>query len=70
MGRRGKEDKLSVVMELGRRKSYPDTKMAAIVAWHEARSDVQTWQIGQEFNLGHGDYRDIEEEQLDRPISD
>jgi len=42
MGRRGKEDKLSVVMELGRRKSYQDTKMAAIVAWHEARSDVQT----------------------------
>ena len=60
----GKEYKLSVVVELGRRKNNPDAKMAAIVAWLKARPDIQTWQIGPEFDLWHGDYRDIEEEQL------
>ena len=58
----GKEDKLSVVVELGRGNSDPDSKMAGIVAWLKSRPDIQTWKIGPEFDLWHGEYQDIEEE--------
>ena len=57
----GKDDRLSVVVELGRRSDSPDAKLTRIVAWLEARIDVQDWMIGEEFDVWHGDFRDIEE---------
>jgi uncharacterized protein YggL (DUF469 family) len=58
----GKEDKLNVVVELGRRSDDPDAKMTKITAWLDARSDVQSWRLGEEFDLWHGNFQDIEDE--------
>ena len=55
----GKEDKLSVVMELGRRSNDPDKRLNKITAWLDARPDVKTWKIGEEFDVWHGDYKEI-----------
>ena len=55
----GKEGKLCVVVELGRRSDDPDTRLNKITAWLDARPDVKTWKIGEEFDVWHGDYKDI-----------
>jgi uncharacterized protein YggL (DUF469 family) len=57
----GREDNLSVVVELGLRSDDPDARLNKITAWLDARLDVQTWKIGEEFDVWHGDYKDIEE---------
>ena len=57
----GKGDRLNVVVELGRRSGSPEAKLTSIIAWLEARFDVQEWMIGEEFDIWHGDFRDIEE---------
>ena len=58
----GKEDKLDVIIELGRRPDDPDARMANIIAWLNARADVQSWRIGEEFDVWHGNFQDIEGE--------
>jgi uncharacterized protein YggL (DUF469 family) len=56
----GKEDKLGFVVELGRRSDDPAARLKRITAWLDARSDVQTWRLGEEFDIWHGDYQDVE----------
>jgi uncharacterized protein YggL (DUF469 family) len=58
----GKEDKLDVVVELGRRSDDPDARLNRIKAWLDARLDVETWRVGEEFDIWHGDYKDINDE--------
>jgi len=58
----GKEDKLDVIVELGARSQDPDAKLNKVIAWLGARPDVKSWQIGQEFDLWHGDFVDMEGE--------
>ena len=60
-GRGGKEDKLDVVVELGRRSDDPAARMKRIKAWLDARPDVQSWRTGEEFDIWHGDFQDIED---------
>ena len=55
----GKEDKLDVVVELGRRSGEPDAGLNKITAWLDARSDVENWRVGEEFNLWHGELKNI-----------
>jgi uncharacterized protein YggL (DUF469 family) len=57
----GKEDKLDVVVELGRRSDDPDARLARITAWLDARSDVQSWRVGDEFDVWHAEFMHIEE---------
>ena len=57
----GKEDKLDVVVGLGRRSDDPTTRMKRIMAWLDARPDVQGWRAGEEFDIWHGDFQDIED---------
>ena len=57
----GKEDKLDVVVELGRRSDDPAARMKRIKAWLDARPDVQSWRTGEEFDIWHGDFRDIQD---------
>ena len=56
----GKEDKLDVVVELGRRSDDPDARVNRITAWLDSRSDVETWRLGEEFDIWHGDFQDID----------
>ena len=58
----GKEDKLDVIVELGRRSDNPDAKLSRITAWLDARTDVKNWKVGEEFDIWHGDFQDIEAE--------
>lgn len=61
-GGSGKEDKLDVVVELGRRSDDPDAKLIIITAWLDARPDVERWKVGEEFDIWHGDFQDIDDE--------
>jgi uncharacterized protein YggL (DUF469 family) len=57
----GKEEKLDVVVELGCRSDDPDARMMKITAWLGGRPDVQSWKVGEESDLWHGKFKDIEE---------
>jgi uncharacterized protein len=57
----GKEDKLDVVVELGRRSDDLSARLKRITAWLNARPDVENWRVGDEFDIWHGDFQDIEE---------
>ena len=58
----GKEDKLDVVVELGRRSDDPAARLKRITAWLDARPDVQSWRMGEEFDVWHEDFEDIGDE--------
>ena len=58
----GSDDKLDLIVELGRRSDDPDARMNRITTWLGERSDVQAWKVGEEFDLWHGDFKDIEED--------
>jgi uncharacterized protein len=60
-GRGGNDDRLNVTVELGRRSDNPDEKMKKIAAWLNARLEVKSWSAGEEFDLWHGHFRDIED---------
>jgi len=56
----GKEDKLDVILDLGRRSDDPEARLKRITAWLDARPDVRSWKTGEEFDLWHGNFKDIE----------
>ena len=58
----GSEDKLDVVVELGRRSDDPAARLKRIIAWLEARPDVQNWRVGEEFDVWHENFQDIDDE--------
>jgi len=58
----GSDDKLGVVIELGRRSQNPEEKLEKIIKWVQSRSDVETYQVGPEFDLWHGEFQDIDQE--------
>ena len=58
----GKENKLDVVVELGRRLEGPAARLKRITTWLDARPDVQNWKMGEEFDIWHGNFQDIEDE--------
>ena len=64
----GKEDKLDVVIELGRRSDDPEARLERITAWLDARPDVQSWKTGEEFDIWHGNFKEIEEK-IEQPAS-
>jgi hypothetical protein len=58
----GKEDKVDIVVELGRGEDDPAGRLKRITEWLDARPDVQSWRTGEEFDIWQGDYQDIEDE--------
>ena len=59
----GKEDRLDVVVELGRNLIDTDLKKNHITKWLESRSDVKGWRIGEMFDIWNGDYKDIDKDE-------
>lgn len=55
----GKDDKLDVVVELGRTKDDPAARMKSVTDWLDSRPDVLNWKTGEQFDIWHGDYQDI-----------
>ena len=58
----GHGEKLDVVVELGRRSDDPDARLKRITGWIVARPDVRTWKVSEEFDVWHGDFKDIDDE--------
>lgn len=58
----GTDARLSFVVELGRRSDNPDDRLKRIAEWLDTRTDIQSWKVGEEFDLWHGDCEDIEDE--------
>ncbi len=65
----GKEEKLDVVVELGRRSDDPDARLAKITAWLDGRPDVRSWRTGDEFDIWHGDFQGIQDKIETSPFS-
>ncbi|MCF8128230.1 MAG: YggL family protein [Deltaproteobacteria bacterium] len=57
----GSPEKLSFVIELGRRSDNPDGRFKKIGDWLDARADIQRWKASEKIDLCHGDYEDIAE---------
>lgn len=55
----GFPEKLSFIIELGRRSDNPDTRFKRIAEWLDERADIKTWKAGEEFDLWHGEYEDM-----------
>lgn len=58
----GTADRLGFVVELCRRSDHPDDRLKRISEWLDARPDIQSWKVGEEFDLWYGDYEDMEGE--------
>jgi len=52
------DDKIDVVVELGRLSGDPDGRFARVTAWLDARIDVAGWRAGPLVDLSHGDFAD------------
>ena len=55
------DDKINVIVELGKMSEDPEGKFARVTAWLDARSDVEAWRSGPLFDLWYGDYEDIDD---------
>ena len=66
----GKEDKLSVVVELGCTADNPDGRLAKVTAWLNQRSDVVDYRTSELFDLWHGDFNDIDEDSEQQDLFD
>ncbi len=56
------DDKINVIVELGKMSEEPKSKFARVTAWLDARADIEEWKAGPLFDLWHGDYEDIDEQ--------
>ena len=54
------DDKIDVIIELGRMPDDPAAKFAKVTGWLDARPDVEGWRAGELFDTWHSDYDDIE----------
>jgi uncharacterized protein YggL (DUF469 family) len=63
-GGSGSEDRLDVIVELGRRSDDPDpaSRLNRITAWLDTRPDVHSWRVGEEFDIWYGNYEDLDDE--------
>ena len=55
------DDKVDVVVELGKMSDDPDARLSKVTAWLESRRDVEKWTAGPLFDLWHGNYEDMED---------
>ena len=56
----GKEDKLDVIVELGRMADDPEGRLRKITDWLDERLDVIEYRTGPMFDLWHSAFEDIE----------
>ncbi len=55
------DDKVDVIVELGRMSDNPEAKFTKVTDWLDARPDVAGWRAGELFDTWHGDYQDIDD---------
>ncbi len=54
------EDKISVIVQLGKMSENPESKFVKVTAWLDERSDIEKWIVGPLFDLNYDDYEDID----------
>lgn len=54
------DDKIDVIVELGKRAEDPEEKFSKITSWLDARPDVQSGRAGPMFDVWHGNYKELE----------
>lgn len=54
------DDKVDLIIELGKISEDPERKFARITAWLDARPDIEGWRAGPLFDLWYGDYEGID----------
>ena len=55
------DDKINVIVELGKMSEDPEGKFSKVTAWLDAQPDVEIWTAGPLFDLWYDEYEDIEE---------
>lgn len=55
------DDKIDVIVELGKHSDDPEGRFARIVDWLNQRPDVDKWKYGPLVDLWYGKFDDIEE---------
>ena len=60
----GSENMLDIVVELGLQERCEE-RLQRIISWLQSRTDVESWKIGEKFDLWHGIYKDIKPEVFD-----
>ena len=66
-GGSGKDDRLDVVVELGRDTDDSDGRLRNISAWLDGRSDVASYRIGPLFDLWHDDCPELPDATPEEP---
>ena len=56
------DDKIDVIVELGRISEDPVNKFVKVTAWLDTRSDIEGWKAGPLFDLWYGDCEDIDDQ--------
>jgi uncharacterized protein YggL (DUF469 family) len=56
------DDKIVVIVELGKMSEDPESKFAKVTAWLDARSDIKEWRAGPLFDIWYGDYEDKDDQ--------
>jgi len=56
------DDKIDVIVELGKMSEDPEGKFSRVTVWLDTRSDIEGWRAGPLFDLWYGDYEDIEDQ--------
>lgn len=57
----GKEDKVNVFIELGRKNNKPEMALEKIMSWLRSRSDIDKWDLGQVIDANYGLFDEMDE---------
>ena len=58
----GSKNMLDIVVELGLQE-HCEKRLQRIISWLQSRTDVESWKIGEKFDLWHGSYKDLKSEE-------
>jgi uncharacterized protein YggL (DUF469 family) len=53
------DEKINVVVELGKMSDNPEIKLAKITTWLDTRSDIEGWRASPLFDLWYGDFENM-----------
>ena len=53
------DDRVDVIVALGKISDDPNAKFSKVTEWLNARPDIESWKAGPLFDLWHGEYGDL-----------
>ncbi len=58
----GSKNMLDIIVELGLQQ-HCEERLQSIIAWLQNRTDIENYKIGEKFDLWHGNYKDLQDEE-------